>query len=607
MTQNSELITSQLIQAGLNKKQWGSIGYNAIVENVIEGGVTDTTASLQALVNKAISEGRRTIFLPHITNGQYFVTALTNADQVDFVGDNSSFVGGYTGTIGDLGGFAELQAEQAKQMIYMSNYAAGDGTNETTAIQQAINASIGKILIWTKQDGTHYETRQLVIPSNVHIIFAPGTLVKAAPGYTESERMFRVDGSDNIMIEGNYATLQMLKSEYTTGEQRHIFYLQGNENVTIKNLITKDSGGDSFLISGQQAVGLEKTSKNINILGCVMDNNRRQGVSIVGLVDGCVIDGNTIKNTIGTAPQSAIDIEPNGAAFDNRNITIVNNTLIDNVAGILVHNNSYDVTIKDNKLYNSAEISIRRMAVGDANPTVKIHGNLMKNSLTGGIYVSSCSGIQIYDNEIDTVAGKGIYIQSLIASSTHDNTVRNNTIKAAAGNGINLEGCSNSLVEDNLLIDIEKTAITINNSSHNTEVIKNKFVNCTTSLTGETVIKLGASNTCKVLGNRIRKGTRIPLYAIYVQSTCAETLIEDNDMFDSAAGDLLTDSTTTIIKVNRWLDGSISPYRSTTIPTMNKGWLGASYIRVTAAANDRLYFCIKDSTGAFVLKEVTFL
>lgn len=99
----SEQIASQYADASLNRKQWGSMGYNAIIEGVIEGGVTDTTAKLQALVNKAISEGRRTIFLPHITNGQYRVTALTNADQVDFIGDNCSFVGGYTGTITQLG------------------------------------------------------------------------------------------------------------------------------------------------------------------------------------------------------------------------------------------------------------------------------------------------------------------------------------------------------------------------------------------------------------------------------------------------------------------------------------------------------------------------
>lgn len=111
MTTKVENSAVQIAAATLNRKQWGSIAYNAIVEGVIEGGEVDTTDELQALVNKAVSEGRRTILLPHVTNGEYYVTALENADQVDFVGDNCTFVGGYSGTIGNLSGSAELEAE----------------------------------------------------------------------------------------------------------------------------------------------------------------------------------------------------------------------------------------------------------------------------------------------------------------------------------------------------------------------------------------------------------------------------------------------------------------------------------------------------------------
>lgn len=108
MTQASTQITRQFTEAGVNKKNWGAVAYNVLVEGLVGDGVTDDTSALQTLINAAIADGRRTILFPH---GTYYVTALTNADQVDFVGDNSSFVGGYTGTIGDLGGFAELKAD----------------------------------------------------------------------------------------------------------------------------------------------------------------------------------------------------------------------------------------------------------------------------------------------------------------------------------------------------------------------------------------------------------------------------------------------------------------------------------------------------------------
>lgn len=104
MTANkAELVAQQLLSAEINRKQWGSAMYNVLVEGLAGGGVTDDTAKLQSLVNKAIAEDRKAIFFPHGTNGQYRVTALTNADQVVFFGDNAAFVGGYTGTIKQLG------------------------------------------------------------------------------------------------------------------------------------------------------------------------------------------------------------------------------------------------------------------------------------------------------------------------------------------------------------------------------------------------------------------------------------------------------------------------------------------------------------------------
>lgn len=100
MTQASEQIAQQYASAALNKKNWGDLTYNVLVEGLTGDGVTDDTVALQTLVNKAIAAGRKAIFFPH---GTYKVTALTNANQVVFFGDNASFVGGYQGRIWQLG------------------------------------------------------------------------------------------------------------------------------------------------------------------------------------------------------------------------------------------------------------------------------------------------------------------------------------------------------------------------------------------------------------------------------------------------------------------------------------------------------------------------
>lgn len=110
MTTVSQLISEQSNE-NMNRSTWGNVLYVVTAYGIIGDSVTNATALLQQLVDLAISEGRRTIFFPHSETGEYYVTAITNADQVDFVGDNASFVGGYTGTISNFGGIATLNAD----------------------------------------------------------------------------------------------------------------------------------------------------------------------------------------------------------------------------------------------------------------------------------------------------------------------------------------------------------------------------------------------------------------------------------------------------------------------------------------------------------------
>lgn len=110
VSQASEEIARQFFNANLNKRTWGEIAYVVSAFGIVGDGVTNVTANLQALINLAISENRKTIFFPQ---GQYYVTSLTNADQVYLLGDNASFVGGYTGTIDQFGGYSAQLADMA--------------------------------------------------------------------------------------------------------------------------------------------------------------------------------------------------------------------------------------------------------------------------------------------------------------------------------------------------------------------------------------------------------------------------------------------------------------------------------------------------------------
>jgi hypothetical protein len=109
--------------------------YNVLGNGLVGGGTTNDTAALQTLINTAIAAGRKAIYFPHGTNGQYKVTALTNANQVVFFGDNASFVGGYTGTINQIGDSGS--AASGYNALINGNFAVNQEVKSGTVVLSA--------------------------------------------------------------------------------------------------------------------------------------------------------------------------------------------------------------------------------------------------------------------------------------------------------------------------------------------------------------------------------------------------------------------------------------------------------------------------------------
>ncbi len=193
--------------------------------------------------------------------------------------------------------------------------ALGGGTNNTAAIQKALNQT-GKSIIF---NSGYYSTDELFLSSDTKLIFSPGCFVVARPGYGAVQCVFVALIKNNIIIEGNNATVMMQKAEYTTGESRHCFRIYGSTNIYISSIIAKDSGGDGFSVGG----AANETCRNISLVDCVGDNNRRQGLSITNVI-GCRVIGGEYKNTTGINPQFGIDIEPNElAGYEIQGVEIV--------------------------------------------------------------------------------------------------------------------------------------------------------------------------------------------------------------------------------------------------------------------------------------------
>jgi hypothetical protein len=181
---------------------------------------------------------------------------------------------------------------------------AGFGGDDTNVLQTALNntAANGQTL---EIPAGGYNINPVSFPANSNVFVDTGVTVTANSGYGDGVRMLNISSS-NVTITGASAAVSvfhMRKAEYTSGEQRHCLNIADASNVTINGISCNDSGGDGLYVS---------YSTNVTVQDSVFDNNRRQGSSIVGGVNHIHYLRDHFTNTNGTAPQSGIDIEPNG-------------------------------------------------------------------------------------------------------------------------------------------------------------------------------------------------------------------------------------------------------------------------------------------------------
>jgi hypothetical protein len=143
-------------------------------------------------------------------------------------------------------------------------------------------------------------------------------IVNAFPGaYGVNDRMINIAG-DNVAIfsynlEPQYNVFDMSSAGRDAGSaQRHCFFVNGVNHVTIKGVMAREAGGDGLYISH---------ATDVNVSQCVFDSNYRQGCSMTDAIDGVCMYKNTFSNSgkgVGGIPTggpcAGIDVEPNTVA-----------------------------------------------------------------------------------------------------------------------------------------------------------------------------------------------------------------------------------------------------------------------------------------------------
>jgi hypothetical protein len=225
----------------------------------------------------------------------------------------------------NTGGGGDVSARPTNYVLVTDYGATGNGTSDDTSkIQSAVNAaaSQGKAVIIPVGNYRINPDVGVNLPSNTTIYFDNGAVLTSLASSSGFYKMINALNVSNINIIG-YPKIVGDRDIHigTSGESGMGLYIRSCTTVYIENANISKCWGDAIYLGN--GGGAQTYNQNVIIKNCVLDNNRRQGISVIS-VKGLQIISPTITNTHGTDPQSGIDFEPNNTTEWLQNITVTN-------------------------------------------------------------------------------------------------------------------------------------------------------------------------------------------------------------------------------------------------------------------------------------------
>ena len=324
--------------------------------------------------------------------------------------------------------------------------AVGDGvTDDTAAINDAL--AVGGTIVFNSGSTYAIDTDVSLLPESNSTIDLNGAKLKAIPNGLDYYEVIMIQNKKNVVVKNG--TIVGDRDDHTglTGEWGHGIYVHSSDNVHIDNMSISDCWGDGIYVGDQ--------STNVKIENCTIDNNRRQGISIVEAQD-VIVTNNLIKNTNGTAPQAGIDIEPN-ASQTCKHVLVSNNMFYNNPHCIMVTGGNTnavleDVIIDGNIILAPNSINYPFIDVVTAD-NVTVSNNFMKGITTKSGMVGTriqhlkMSGNKICDSQLAYLVSLSVSHQAHIS----DNYFENCTLTAE---GFYVSQSQRCAIDGNIFIDI---------------------------------------------------------------------------------------------------------------------------------------------------------
>jgi hypothetical protein len=149
-------------------------------------------------------------------------------------------------------------------------------------------------------------TKGLTLRSNTKVFFEKGSKLILESNNKKSYEILRLHGVSNVELycPNIYGDRDLHINN--GGEWGFGISIRDAQKIKILNAVVKNCWGDGIYLG---SLG-DKTNSDILVKDCFLDNNRRNGISIISGIN-ITISNSLIANTNGTAPMSGIDIEPN--------------------------------------------------------------------------------------------------------------------------------------------------------------------------------------------------------------------------------------------------------------------------------------------------------
>lgn len=293
--------------------------------------------------------------------------------------------------------------------------AIADGVaDDTEAILNAI-ASIGNgIATLHFPAGTYLVKEDIPLVANM-VVEGVGhnSIVKRAGNDLENYNVFSLNGLENVTIQNLHIQGDRNEHTGTTGEWGMCIGVRGCTNVVIKDCKLTEAWGDGVY------VGTHDGNHCVNTLveRCTIDNNRRQGISVINS-DKLFVRNCIITNTKGTKPEAGIDFESNYDT-DICKTNIVEGCVFSGNAGgsIVVGNHTvpYEITARDCTSVDRAGLLIYGTSVeGVVGGYLNVYNcNFRNETRCLVIEGKSADGLQvkIRDSELFASASNGVCVE----------------------------------------------------------------------------------------------------------------------------------------------------------------------------------------------------